>query len=125
MFSNKFDSMNLTFVLFFPLLYLATSSALLLISLAKTSDLSPRKFERETAIAPLPVHKSNIFILTFFRSNSLHFFKVSSTIISVSGCGISTFSFTKKFNPINSWLLVIYCNGLPLINLFIFSLNFI
>ena len=125
MFSNKSDSMNLTFVLFFSLLYLTTSSALALISLAKTSALSPRKFAREIAIAPLPVHKSNIFILAFFRSNFSHLFKVSSTIISVSGCGISTFSFTKKFKPINSWLFVIYCNGLPLIILSIFSLNFI
>ena len=66
MFSNKFDSVNITFVLFFSLLCLATSSALVLISLAKTSALSPRKFERETAIAPLPVHKSNILILPFF-----------------------------------------------------------
>ena len=39
---------------------------------------------------------------TLGSSIVLAIFKTSSTKISVSGCGIRTSSFTKKFNPINS-----------------------
>ena len=105
--------------------FLATLSASSLISKASTSAESPRCFFKQTAIAPLPVHKSKILIISSFLDVTLSLgicvfcdsaswfsflsdclessisavFSAFSTKISVSGCGINTFSFTKNLSP--------------------------
>ena len=107
--SNKFDSINSTFELFNTLFFSATSKAFVLTSLANTCVF--RILLNEIAIAPLPVHKSKILKLWL-----LYLLQISSTVstsISVSGCGISTSSFTKNSIPINSCFCVIYWSGFP------------
>ena len=98
--SNKSDTIN--FISSFPNISLAFSSAVLkasiLISEALISDwmfASSKNFFKLIAIAPLPVHKSKI--LTLFFPDALILFKHVSTLISVSGCGINTFSLTENF----------------------------
>ena len=81
---------------------LATSNDFSDISTAVISTLS-KYFASDTAIAPLPVHISKIFLAFIF----LAIFITSSTKISVSGLGINTSSFTKKFSFINSCWCVI------------------
>ena len=78
-------------------------------------SLCGRYFASDTAIAPLPVHKSNIFFAFVFCA----IFMTSSTKISVSCLGISTFLSTKKFNFINSFWCVICSIGIPFFSIFI------
>ena len=87
--------------------FLATSNASSDISSASTFSNPPRLFNA-MAIAPEPVHISSIFLL-LSPSASLN---TSSTKISVSNLGISTFSFTKKGSPQKYALFKMYCIGI-------------
>ena len=88
MFSNKSDFTNviLSSTLLFTAFSFAILSASSLISTA-VIWLFSIYFAKEIAIAPLPVHKSNIFFAFVFLSILI----TSSTKISVSGLGINTF----------------------------------
>ena len=96
--------------------FLAIFNASLLISIAVISACG-KYLASDTAIAPLPVHKSNIFFALFFFA----IFITSSTNISVSCLGIKTFLSTKKLNFMNSFWCVICSIGTPFFNIFISS----
>ena len=69
----------------------------------------------ETPIAPLPVQRSKISHSLRFTSMSsprrvpvFIISSASSTSVSVSCLGMSTFSFTMNSRPMNSWLPMMY-----------------
>ena len=92
---NKSDSINviLSSTLFIIAFFFAIAIAPLLMSVAVISQLSIY-FARDTAIIPLPVHKSKIFFSLFFFSILI----TSSTNFSVSALGIIflTFLYTQN-----------------------------
>ena len=89
MFSNKSLVINFTSTRFATPFAFATKIAFSLTSLAVTAAVGSCFFTL-IAIAPLPVHKSST-LLSFAR------FATASARSSVSGRGISTFSFTRSF----------------------------